>query len=482
MWWDAWALRRPGTPETEAAFAVAKGEVIAANRSAREGGVGRGVRRRAAESMLPNAQVIEHDPVGDARRFEPVVQLIEEMVPRVQIVEPGLVFVPIEGATGYYGGEHALIELLGKEIDKAFGVGARFGVANQPFAARCAAGLAANGPMFVDDDAKFLASRDLSVLPNPDLVDTFRWLGIETLGSLAALPRAAIASRFGTEGVTAHRLASGDAQVTSPRVIPEDLAVSKIFEEPLLLVQQVEFVARALANGLMEGLRTAGVAPRVVVIKVTSAAGSVRERTWRSADPLTEEAIGERVGWQMRTWLESRKGIGSGIVNLTLLPQEVTGEGRQLGFLEDTAAVQEAEQAFIRLQSVVGPDNVVTARRQGGRTPVEQVKWHPWGEDITTQGRSPVAPWPGRTPGPSPALVPPEPVPIAIEWDNGMPNRVRLRSRWLEVLNWSGPWRRTGRWWREEEPVDEYQIVTSAGAILCHVRKGGSAYLSGLYD
>ena len=261
MWWDAWALRRPGTPETEAAFAVAKGEVIAANRSAREGGVGRGVRRRAAESMLPNAQVIEHDPVGDARRFEPVVQLIEEMVPRVQIVEPGLVFVPIEGATGYYGGEHALIELLGKEIDKAFGVGARFGVANQPFAARCAAGLAANGPMFVDDDAKFLASRDLSVLPNPDLVDTFRWLGIETLGSLAALPRAAIASRFGTEGVTAHRLASGDAQVTSPRVIPEDLAVSKIFEEPLLLVQQVEFVARALANGLMEGLRTAGVAP-----------------------------------------------------------------------------------------------------------------------------------------------------------------------------------------------------------------------------
>ena len=143
--------------------------------------------------MLPNAQVVEHDPVGDARRFEPVVQLIEEMIPRVQIVEPGLVFVPIDGATGYYGGEQALIELLGKEVDKGFGAGARFGVANQPFAARCAAGLATGAPMFVDDDAKFLASRDLSVLPNPDLVDTFRWLGIETLGSLASLPRAAIA-------------------------------------------------------------------------------------------------------------------------------------------------------------------------------------------------------------------------------------------------------------------------------------------------
>ena len=482
VWWDAWALRRPDIPSTEASFAVAKGKVIAVNELAREAGLFRGMQRRSAESLVPNAHVIEHDPVGDTHRFEPLVQLIEEVVPRVEIVEPGLIFVPITGAINYYGGEQQVVDLLVNSLEQAFGEGARFGVADQPFAARCAAALATEQPIIVRDDAKFLASRDLSVLPNPDVVDTFRWLGIDTLGDLAALPRAAVASRFGNIGLEAHRLASGDTQTVSPRIIPEDLVVNKTFEAPLLFVQQVEFVARELASELMAGLRAAGVAPRVIVIQVESAAGSLRERTWRSTDPLTQVAIGERVGWQMRTWLESKKGVGSGIVSLKLVPLEVSGEGRQLGFLEDTAAVQQAEQAFTRLQSVVGPDNVVTARRQGGRTPAEQVRWQPWGEEDAELERATIAPWPGRTPGPAPSLVPPTPVPLAVEWDRGMPSRVRLRSQWVEVLNWAGPWRRVGRWWKEEEAVDEYQIVTSAGAILCHVRKGGSTFMAALYD
>lgn len=95
--------------------------------------------------------------------------------------------------------------------------------------------------------------------------------------------------------------------------------------------------------------------------------------------------------------------------------------------------------------------------------------------------RDPEAPWPGRLPSPAPVLVPPDPRPVEVEWDGGMPVRVRLRSRWEVVTNWAGPWMRMGRWWEGETSVEQYQIVTSATALLCEVRAGVS-YVVGIYD
>jgi hypothetical protein len=70
---------------------------------------------------------------------------------------------------------------------------------------------------------------------------------------------------------------------------------------------------------------------------------------------------------------------------------------------------------------------------------------------------------------------------LEVEWDDGMPTRVRLATRWEPVLTWSGPWRLSGRWWTGESDADRYQLVTSVGAFLCVVTEG-RAYLAGVYD
>ena len=70
---------------------------------------------------------------------------------------------------------------------------------------------------------------------------------------------------------------------------------------------------------------------------------------------------------------------------------------------------------------------------------------------------------------------------LDVEWDAGIPTRVRLAGRWEPVVAWAGPWRRLGRWWVEGEPSDLYQIVTSAGAMLCRVADGRAAVV-GVYD
>ena len=360
------------------------------------------------------------------------------------------------------------------------GSGAHLGLADGPFAARMAAGSNGLGPAIVADTRDFLAHLDVSVLGLEEMAATFKWLGITTLGSLSALPRAAVASRFSTAGLEAHRLASGEDRVVSPRAIPEDLAVEERFDPPLEDLEQAAFVARGLAHRLLAGLQPWGGVPHRVEIDAESAAGKVRSRTWRSADPFSEAEVAERVRWQVRAWVESG-GITGGMVCLRLSPADRSDRGRPLRLGDDVASEAEARRALARAQTLVGPDGVLQARPQGGRDPGERVRWHRWGEDPPAPERDPQAPWPGRLPEPSPALVPPRPRPVEVEWDGGFPTRVRLGSRWEPVLAWAGPWRRTGRWWEGEGPADRYQIVTSAGAFLCEAREG-VCYLTGVYD
>ena len=452
--------------------------------------------RKVAEGLIPAGVHLERDLGRETVRFEPVLTAVEDLVPRVEVVEPGWLFVSIGGALRYFGGEADLVERLMKEVDVVSGGGGCFGVAEGPFAAYLAAKQAWERPeseppiVIVPDDARFLSELDVAAIGSDDLVATFRWLGIDTLGALARLPRAAIASRFGTVGAHAHALASGEGGPSRPRAIPEELAVEKQFEEPLLLLEQVGFAARAAANALMELLDPHGVAPHRVLIEAEAGDGTVRSRVWRDNDPFTSTTLQERVWWQMRAWVESA-GVPGGIVRLRLAPADLSGSGRQLGMFENIAAVMEAERAVSRVQALVGPDSVLEAKPVGGRNPWDRVQWRRWGEEEaeshsgSADSRSMYEPWPGRLPEPSPALVPPDPPLLDVEWEDGIPTRVRLGSRWEPVLNWAGPWRQVRAWWKGESPVDHYQIVTSVGAMLCAVTTTSdrlAIHIVGIYD
>ena len=485
VWCPTWPLGRPDAPSDSAFIVVGHprqgvSRVVAADPLAQSAGVARGMPRREAEGLCPAATVLVRDLEEEWHRFEPVVALLEEIIPRVEVVEPGSVLIPIEGAVRYYGDEEVLVDIVAGKV-RAAGVDALIGVADGPFAATWAARSARQeAPLLVSDTRSFLAGLDIGVIDHDDLVSTFRWLGVTTLGLLADLPRDAIASRFGDVGLSAHRLSHGEDRVVDPRRIPAELAVESRWEEPLELTDQVAFAARGLAVKLVDGLRREGIAPHRIVVEAETEDGEVRSRVWRSADPFTEEGLADRVRWQLQAWVDERRRSSGGIVRLRLDPSDLSGDGRQLGFFTDEAARVEAERAFARVQTLVGQDGVVEADRQGGRLPTEQVAWFRWQEQAV-RTRDPSAPWPGSTPTPSPSLVPPEPRPVEVEWDGGMPVRIRLGTRWEPVLTWSGPWRLTGAWWKGESPVDRYQLVTSAGAFLCLVRSS-TTYLAGVYD
>ena len=489
VWFPMWSLTRSDTPSDEPLMIV-DDRVAAATDEVLATGVGLGMSRREAEALAPFATVMLRDVGEETRRFEEVVALVEDLVPRVEVVSPGLIFVPVAGALRYYGGEEALAKRVSEVISGgAGGVGRgwmfRIGIADGPFAARWAAATATpSGPLIITDTIGFLSRLDLVTLREAmggeEMIDTFRWLGIETLGDLAGLPRETLASRFGNPGLAAHRLASGDDRMVDPREIPVDLTVEMSFEEPLESLDSVAFAGRNLSEKLLGRLRSRGVAPHAVTITAEAAHGPAKSRVWRSADPLTGKALSDRVWWQLRAWVEA-SGVPGGISALRIVPTELSGAGRQLGLFTDESSVVETERALARAQAILGPDGVLQARAQGGRMPGERVVWTRWGDPETAGERDPGAPWPGATPPPAPALVPPRLDLIEIEWDTGMPIRVRLGSRWEPILTWSGPWRMSGRWWDGGGDADRYQLVTSAGAFLCVVTDG-RAFLAGIYD
>lgn len=469
MWFPNWSLHHPDARSGEVVIVDAD-TVVAATVE----GIEPGISRREATGICPSAAFFERDRITEAQLFEPILELLEDLIPRVEVVEPGLVFIPIGGAIRYYGGVGPLVETVeGKlaPLEESW----KLGVASGPFAAYWSARTAAGSHQIIEDDRRFLASLDISSLPGVEsLVATFRWLGITSLGALAELPREAIASRFGEAGLSAHRLAYGEDRIVEPRRIPARSAVEMTFEEPVHSLDRLAFAAKSLSVRLISNLRSEGVAPFRVTVEV-SAQGVNRSRVWRSADPFTDSTLADRIWWQLRAWIDSG-GIPGGVTGLRLDPADL-GAGRQLDLFESSTA--DLDKALARAQALVGPESVVVGLERGGRMPSERVAWYRWGEEMPAHRV--IEAWPGAAPCPDPALVPARLEPIEVDWDEGMPMRIRLGSRWEQVIDWSGPWRLTGRWWRGEDPVDRYQLVTSAGAFLC-VMCGGRTFLAGVYD
>ena len=164
VWYPEWPLRRSRASQDDPSQAIGvDGRVEAVNAAAFTAGIRRGMKRGEAEGICPRVETVERDHSAEMVAFERVVTAIEELVPNVEVVEPGLVFVPVAGAVGYYGGEAPLVERVIKEIDRVAGAGFRIGVAKGPFAAKQASINATGDPpvLLVEDDEAFLASLDI---------------------------------------------------------------------------------------------------------------------------------------------------------------------------------------------------------------------------------------------------------------------------------------------------------------------------------
>ena len=105
--------------------------------------------------------------------------------------------------------------------------------------------------------------------------------------------------------------------------------------------------------------------------------------------------------------------------------------------------------------------------------------------------------WPGRLPAPSPATVPPQPLPAALVDAMGRP--VRLTAPDLlsapphhlvvddgnpqVVQGWAGPWPLRQRWWVADAVAgSRMQIAVDGGVALLLLAREGGWWVTGIYD
>ncbi|MET7374495.1 DNA polymerase Y family protein [Micromonospora arida] len=512
-----------GVPATGPVAVLHANRVVACSERARAEGVRRGLRKREAQGRCPQLTVVEYDPARDARAFEPVVAAVEELVAGVEVVRPGACAVAARGPGRYLGGEEAAAERIIEHVAQSCLVESQVGIADGVFAA----GLAARAGRVVAPGGtpEFLAGLPVEALGRSALADLLRRLGVRTLGDFAALPAGDVLARFGFDGALAHRLAAGrDHRPLAVRQPPADLTVTAEHDEPIDRVDAAAFVARALAERLHERLAGHGLACTRLGIEAVTEHGQELHRVWRHDGLLTAAAIADRVRWQLDGWLSGSNGRAgarparptAGIIRLRLIPDGVIAQaGLQASLWGETGEERErAHRALSRVQGILGPEAVVTAVLGGGRSPADQVRLVPWGDERVPARPGPPAdpgadpttgrngggapPWPGRLPAPAPAVVLPSPLAATVHDAAGEPVVISARlavsaaparlvvgtGQPAEIVGWAGPWPVDERWWAPAEARRRarFQVSLADGAALLLAVEAGQWLVEAIYD
>lgn len=503
------AAAAAGLPVTAPIAITLANRVIACSSAARAAGVRRGLRRREAAARCPQLHVATADADRDARFFESVIAAVDDLVPRAEVLRPGLLVLPVRGAARYFGSEEQAAERL---IDAVAAAGAecQIGIADQlstsVFAARAGRIVEPGG------DARFLSTlsiRQLATEPSlsgpgrEELTDLLWRMGIRTIGQFAALSRTDVASRFGADGVTAHRFARGEPERgPSGREAPPELEAVLDCDPPIDRVDAAAFAGRSLAGTLHRALMAAGVGCTRLAIHAVTANGEELQRVWRCAEPLTEDATADRVRWQLDGWLSNRTGRNprptAAVTLLRLQAVEVvSAEALQLplwGGLGEEDRLR-ARRALVRVQGLLGPEAVRVPVLAGGRGPAERIALIPLGDEPVPRV-DPGPPWPGQLPQPSPAVLLDDPVELLDAQRNSIrvtgrgmfsadPARLTVRGRDERLRWWAGPWPVDERWWdpdlaRGRTARAQVLLEDERAFLLCYRQRRW--YLEGSYE
>ncbi len=430
VWCPDWpavaAARQAGKPASDPVAVFHANRVQACTGAARAEGIHVGMRRRDAQSRCPELLIAQVDHDRDARLFEPVAAAVEAIAPGVEILRSGVVACPARGPRRYFGSDNAAAEKIVDAVE-SLDIECSVGVAD----VLAVAVLAAHRGVIVAPgrSAEFCSplpitelARDPAISPpeRAALADLLIRLGITTAGAFAALPEGKVATRFGADGIQAHRLARGLAERgVSRRQIPQELAVRA----------GLRSAAGSSGHG---GLRGAG-AGRAFPLPARRCrsglypAGHHRHhRTGCQALPgLALRAAADRRRHRRPIALATRRLAhrrpycwskrpststeveGPGAISLLILePIEAIGAGHiQYGLWgSDGQDDQRAGWAFARVQGLLGPESVLAPVLAGGRSAVDRITLVPWGDErVSPQAQA--DPWPGSLPAPSPTRV-----------------------------------------------------------------------------
>jgi len=348
--------------------------VLACSAEAAAAGVRSGMPLRSARAFCREGLFLAARPAIYHARHERMLDALAAISPLVEAAEPGCAYVGLDGLVGMpragvqalFPDEGAAAVALAEAAEQAIALRPQVGVAGGRFAARAAALAApAAAPLIVaaTDAAPFLAPLPVELLPfaEPEL-RRLAWLGLRTLGDLAALPRTAVAAQFGATGDRAWALTQGiDPVPLAPRRPPAELCDQLTFPRPVVEAQAVIAAARHVLIRLLRRPERAARAARGLTLALTLDGGGRWERRLTLHEPTAD---GDRLLRLLAARLDGAS-FPAAVEALTLVLHDLCGEtglqgslftsrGRQLPELRTALAQLCARFGRPAVQTIVG--------------------------------------------------------------------------------------------------------------------------------
>jgi protein ImuB len=323
---------------------------------------------------------------------------------------------------------------------------------------------AAKGPAFVQLLRDALATLD-------------RW-GVATLGDLARLPRADVASRLGVAGQRLHEAAWGED--VTPLVASDEAPrfVERVeLEWPVEGLEPLSFVLARVCDALAGVLERADRGAVTLTTRLTLVNRTLHERVLTLPAPMRDAKV-------LRTLilLDLETQPPSAGIDVVEVECGVTpGRILQKSLLaHDVPAVEDVATLVARLQALMGDARVgapvlvdthnprvsamrpfvapahVLRRPAGSKDPASDMQTSSTQHCSIRRFRLPVA--------------------AEVQMDRGMPARLHISSRGMssqgmtggDITFRAGPWRTSGQWWTADRDTwdrDEWDVAVESGVI-----------------
>ena len=445
--------------------------IAAACPAAQAMGLSPGMPLTQARAMVPGLIVRPADPEGEAADLDRLAaHAARHWTPLVTAVAGEGLWLDIGASAHLFGGEDMFARRL-LRLCRRLGLAARVAVADTAGAAHALAKCAA-GPLTLcppGGQAEAIAPLPLTALRiDKKAADQARRLGVETVGALAAMPRAPLVRRFGRELVKRLDEALGARAEPIAQLIPAAApAVTRRFAEPLLTAEPIGCALTELVSDLADLLGAGHLGARVAALTLTRVDASDQRIEIGLARPSRDPGhIGRLLGARLE---EIEPGFGIEAMRLgaervdPLAPQPVRSslghqdEAGDLACLVDRLATRLGWRRLCRLGAV---ESDVPERSVARLGPMDAsaAEWEPW-------------------PRPVRLLDPPEPVKgVVALLPDGLPKRFTWRGRSYQIVRGDGPERIHGEWWRracERDSVRDYfSVEDRSGARFWLFRRG----------
>lgn len=463
--------------------------IAAADSTARVLGLAPGMALAQARAQIAGLDIRDADPEGDRAHLASLaVALARRWTPTVAIEGDDTLFLDLTGVAHLHGGEVRMAKRL-RHMLARLGYTARIAIADTPGAAWALAHFHGDTLCASGEQAEALASLPIEALRiDASAAELLHRLGVMRIAQLAAMPRAPLVKRFGTE--LALRLDSALGRLSEPLypvVPPEPIAIAQRFAEPIATAEAIEHWLGTLVPRLTAVLAEKGLGASRVELVADRIDGVPQRIRIGLARPSRDGAHLLRLLVRRIEQVEP----GYGVDALTLHVRRALPLGAEpfterldeeaapdLAPLVDTLATRIGMRAMWRSRPVESdvPERSVTrmAVLDPPVRPVQRGKR----DDVRQLDRNPpLPPWHPGWPRPARLLARPERLDhVMAELPDHAPRRFTWRGRSHRVIRADGPERIQGEWWKRDTERasvrDYFRVEDEAGRRYWLFRSG----------